>query len=248
MTRFRFTVLPAIALIATLLVSGCASLPAPDAGKPAAANPDDPWEGFNRGVFEFNENFDVWVLKPLAKGYDAVMPPPARVGVTNFFGNIGDVWVGLNNLMQGKPKSAANDLGRFVVNSTMGVGGFLDVATQMGLQRHEEDFGQTLATWGVGNGPYVVLPFLGPSTARDTGGVTVDLFTTPIRLVGDDVTRYQINAVRLVNARADLLPAEKVVDGAALDKYSYWRSAFLQRRRYVIHDGNPPREDDFSGE
>lgn len=248
MTRLFRSFAPAIALVAALLTAGCASLPAPEAGKPAQTNPDDPWEGFNRSIFEFNESFDAWVLKPVAKGYDAVTPTPVRVGVTNFFGNIGDVWVGINNLMQGKPRSAASDLGRFVVNSTMGVGGLLDVASPMGLPRHEEDFGQTLAIWGVGSGPYVVLPFLGPSTARDTGGVSVDLAASPIRLINDDVTRYQVNAVRLINARADLLPAESVVNGAALDKYAYWRSAFLQRRRFVIHDGNPPREDDFSGE
>lgn len=247
MTRFRCFA-PIIALIASLLSAGCASLPAPEAEKPAPVHPDDPWEGFNRSIFEFNETFDAWILKPVAKGYDAVTPTPVRIGVTNFFGNVGDVWVGLNNLMQGKPRSAATDLGRFVVNTTMGVGGLLDVATQMGLQRHDEDFGQTLAVWGVGSGPYVVLPLIGPSTARDTGGVTVDLLTSPVRLIHEDEIRYQVNAFRLVNARADLLPAEAVVNGAALDKYAYWRSAFLQRRRFVIHDGNPPREDDFSGE
>ena len=246
MTVFRP---PVLALLLTLLVSGCASMSAPEgaAGNAGYNNPDDPWEGVNRRVFAFNETLDAWVLKPVAKAYDTVTPGPVRVGVANFFGNLGDVWGGVNNLLQGKPLDAASDLGRFSVNSTVGIAGLIDVATPLGLERHQEDFGQTLAVWGVGNGPYVVLPVLGPRTLRDTGGVVVDLAADVLNVVDPSATRYGLVGLRLIDTRAELLPAEKLVSEAALDKYSYFRSAYLQRRQHLIFDGNPPRED-FSGE
>lgn len=236
-------------LLAAALASGCASVSGPAATPDAAAaesvevHPDDPWEGFNRGVFAFNEKLDAWVLKPAAKGYDAVTPTPVRIGVANFFGNLGDVWIGTNNLLQGKPRDAASDLGRFVVNTTMGVAGLIDVASPMGLDKHREDFGQTLAVWGLRKGPYFVLPVLGPSTVRDAGGVVFDLGANAINFFDPESARYLLNGLHLVDARAELLPSDKLVAEAALDKYSYFRSAYLQRRDYLIYDGNPPREE-----
>lgn len=246
MTEFRLLL---SLLLAAALASGCASVSGPAATADAATaesveiHPDDPWEGFNRGVFAFNEKLDAWVLKPVAKGYDAVTPTPVRIGVANFFGNLGDVWVGTNNLMQGKPRDAASDLGRFVVNSTMGVVGLIDVASPMGLDKHREDFGQTLAVWGLRKGPYFVLPVLGPSTVRDAGGVVFDLGANAVNLFDPESARYLLNGLHLIDARAGLLPSDKVVEEAALDKYSYFRSAYLQRRDYLIYDGNPPREE-----
>lgn len=250
MTTSPFVFVGVLAL--TLGLSGCATVSAPDAAASTPApesrgHPDDPWEGMNRSVFAFNEALDRWVLKPVATGYDAVAPGPVRVGVANFFSNLGDVWVGVNSLLQGKPGNAANDLGRFVVNSTMGVAGLIDVASPMGLARNEEDFGQTLAVWGVGGGPYMVLPVLGPRTLRDTGGVAVDLTMDTLSLAEPESSVYGLVMLRLIDTRAGLLPAEKVVSEAALDKYSYYRSAYLQRRQYLIFDGQPPRED-FSEE
>lgn len=243
----EFRLIPVLLLVVAL-ASGCASVsgpaetPAAPAGR-ADVHPDDPWEGFNRSIFAFNETLDAWVLKPVAKGYDAVTPAPVRVGVTNFFGNLGDIWVGTNNLLQGKPRDAASDLGRFVVNTTMGVAGLIDVASPMGLDKHGEDFGQTLAVWGVRSGPYFMLPLLGPSTVRDTGGVVVDLGANAVNLFDPESARYMLNGLNLINTRAEMLPGDKVIAEAALDKYSYFRSAYLQRRHYLIHDGNPPREE-----
>jgi phospholipid-binding lipoprotein MlaA len=216
------------------LLGGCAGNP---------ANPDDPWEGFNRRSFAFNEGVDKYVLKPVAQGYEKVTPAPVRAGVGNFFGNLADLWIAANNLLQGKPKDGASDLGRFVVNSTVGVFGLIDVATPMGLEKHNEDFGQTLAVWGVCSGPYVVLPLFGPSTVRDTGGLAVDVYTDVLEEVERVRVRNSLAGLRLVEQRAVLLPAESVLEQAALDKYGYLRSAYLQRRQSLIHDGHPPRED-----
>lgn len=236
-------------VLMTTLAAGCASVSGPadisaaPAVERAEAHPDDPWEGLNRGIFAFNEKLDAWVIKPVAKAYDAVTPAPVRVGVTNFFGNLGDVWVGTNNLLQGKPRAAASDLGRFVVNTTMGVAGLIDVASPMGLDKHGEDFGQTLAVWGLRSGPYVVLPLLGPSTVRDAGGVVFDMTASAVNLFDPESARYALNTLHLVNTRAEFLPSDKLVDEAALDKYSYFRSGYLQRRQYLVFDGNPPREE-----
>jgi phospholipid-binding lipoprotein MlaA len=226
-------------VLCAALASGCAST-----GQPGArSNPDDPWEGFNRGTFAFNETLDTWVLKPVAKGYDAVTPGPVRVGVANFFDNLGDVWVGVNNLLQGKPGAALSDLGRFLVNSTMGVAGLIDVASPMGLERHSEDFGQTLAVWGAGSGPYVVLPVFGPRTVRDSGGLAFDMTADALNLFNHDPTRYGMTGLRLIDTRAGFLPTDRLLNEASLDKYAYLRSAYLQRRQHLIFDGNPPREE-----
>lgn len=214
-------------------LSGCAS---------TANNPKDPWEGFNRAMYSFNDGVDKAVLKPVAQGYDYVTPDPVQTGVSNFFGNIADVFIAVNNLLQGKPGDAVSDAGRFLLNSTIGVLGLFDVATPAGLEKHDEDFGQTFGRWGVGDGPYVVWPFIGPRTVRDTAGYAVDVAVDPVWNVNDVPTRNSLAALRIIDTRASLLPAEKVIDDAALDKYAYMRDAYLQRRKSLIYDGNPPRE------
>ena len=221
----------ATALLAGL--SGCAS---------TANNPKDPLEGFNRAMFSFNDGLDKAIIKPVAQGYDYVLPQPVQTGVGNFFGNIADVFIAVNNLLQGKPADAASDAGRFLLNTTIGVLGVFDVATPAGLEKHDEDFGQTFGRWGVGEGAYVVWPFIGSRTVRDTAGYVVDVAVDPVWNVDHVPTRNSLAVLRLVDTRASLLPAEKVIDDAALDKYSYMRDAYLQRRKNLIYDGNPPRE------
>lgn len=218
--------------LTTGLTTGCAT----------SGEAKDPIEGFNRAVFSFNDGLDKVVLKPVAKGYDAVLPNPVRTGVTNFFGNVADVFVGVNNLLQGKVAEGVSDFGRVVVNSTVGLLGVLDVASNMGLEKHDEDFGQTFGRWGVGSGAYVVVPLFGPRTVRDTAGLVLDVAADPVANLDHVPTRNTLATIRLINDRADLLPADKVIEEAALDKYSYVRDAYLQRRRSLIYDGNAPRE------
>ena len=221
-----------VAVIAAGFLSGCAT----------SGNSKDPIEGFNRAMFAFNEGLDSAIIKPVAKGYDAVLPSPVQTGVTNFFGNISDVFIGVNNLLQGKLPEAVSDFGRFAINTTIGLLGVLDVATEAGLQKHDEDFGQTFGRWGVGNGAYVVLPVFGPRTARDTVGLVLDVAADPVANVDHVPTRNSLMVLRLIDKRANLLPADKVIEEAALDKYSYMRDAYLQNRRSLIHDGNAPRD------
>jgi phospholipid-binding lipoprotein MlaA len=221
----------ATALLAGL--SGCAS---------TANNPKDPIEGFNRAMFSFNDGLDKAIIKPVAQGYDYVLPQPVQTGVGNFFGNIADVFIAVNNLLQGKPADAASDAGRFLLNTTIGILGVFDVATPAGLEKHDEDFGQTFGRWGVGEGAYVVWPIIGSRTVRDTAGYVVDVAVDPVWNVDHVPTRNSLAVLRLVDTRASLLPAEKVIDDAALDKYSYMRDAYLQRRKSLVYDGNPPRE------
>lgn len=225
-------VLAAAAL--TGLLGGCAT----------SGNPKDPIEGFNRAVYAFNEGLDTVIIKPVAQGYDAVLPTPVRTGVTNFFGNIADLFIGVNNLLQGKPDQAVSDLGRVLINTTIGILGIFDFATEAGLEKHEEDFGQTFGRWGVGDGAYVVVPVFGPRTVRDTAGLVLDVYTDPVAHIDHVPTRNSLLALRLIDNRADLLPADKVIEEAALDKYSYVRDGYLQRRRNLVFDGNPPREQD----
>lgn len=202
----------------------------------------DPLEPMNRAVFTFNENLDQYVVKPAAEAYKFVLPDAFRKGVTNFFSNIGDIFVAANNLLQGKPKEATSDIGRFLVNSTIGILGFFDVATDMGLDKHTEDFGQTLGVWGLSDGPYVVLPLFGPSTVRDTVGLAVDLKTDFVlntnQLNSDE--RIGVTAVRVLDKRANLLDAGQLLEDAAFDKYSFLRDSYLQRRRNQVYDGDPP--------
>lgn len=222
-----------IALSAAML-TGCAT----------SGNPKDPIEGFNRAMFAFNEGLDAAIIKPVATGYDAVLPDPIQTGVTNFFGNIADFFIGVNNLLQGKVGDGVGDFGRVAINSTIGLLGVLDVATEFGLEKHNEDFGQTFGRWGIGNGAYVVLPVFGPRTARDTVGLVLDVKADPVAQVDHIPTRNSLAVLRLINDRAGLLSADKVIEEAALDKYSYMRGAYLQRRRNLIYDGNAPREVD----
>jgi phospholipid-binding lipoprotein MlaA len=215
---------------------------------PAAAgdNPHDPYEGFNRAMFAVNEGIDTVAAKPVAKAYDWVLPLPAKASVGNFFGNVGDVRNVLNNTLQGKLADAGNDLGRLLINSTIGIFGLFDVASEIGLERHDEDFGQTLAVWGVDDGGFLYWPFLGPRTVRDTAGAVVDIYTDPTwgTIFKSAAARNTLVGLRFVDVRASLLPSDKVVEEAALDKYAYIRDSYLQRRTNLIYDGRPPRREE----
>ena len=224
-----------IALVVMAIASGCATVNGP-------SNRQDPWESYNRGMYKFNDALDKAVLKPVAQSYVEGVPEFAREGVGNFFGNLEDIDTGLNNLLQGKFADGAKDLGRFVVNSVVGIGGLWDVATPMGLEKHDEDFGQTLGWWGVPPGPYFIIPLLGPSTLRDAPALWVDVSTVYNREISDIAVRNSLYALDVVRTRAGLLKAERIVDEAALDRYSFTRDAWLQRRRHLVHDGKPPRD------
>ena len=213
-------------------------------GVQAGDNPRDPYEGFNRTMFTVHEALDRTVVRPVARGYDRAVPLPVKAGVGNFFGNVGDAWIGANNLLQGKPGDAGRDLARLLVNSTLGIFGLFDVASELGLEKHEEDFGQTLAVWGVGDGGYLFWPLIGPRSVRDTAGFVADAMVDPVGRVDPVRTRNSLRAVRIVDVRAGLLPSDRVVEEAALDRYAYIRDAYFQRRNNQIHDGRPPRLDD----
>ena len=217
-----------VALAAAFIggLSGCAS---------TANNPKDPYEGFNRAMFSVNEGFDV-VLKPVAEGYDAAAPLPVKAGIGNFFGNISDAWTAINNFLQGKGGEGLSDVGRVLVNTTLGIGGLFDVASEMGMDKHGADFGQTLGKWGVGEGPFFYWPIIGPRTTRDTFGWAVDLVGDPVPYFDDVPVRNSLLGVRLIHTRAILLPADKLVEQAAFDKYTYIRDAYLQNRRSAIKE------------
>jgi phospholipid-binding lipoprotein MlaA len=222
----------ALALLGALL-AGCAT----------GRDPRDPFEPINRGVYQFNETLDKAVIKPAAKGYRAAVPLPLRGGITNVFGNFQDVTTAINDLLQGKVSRAASDVGRIAVNSTVGLLGIFDVATRLGLEKRNEDFGQTFGTWGVKDGPYLVLPLFGPSTARDAVGLGLAYFTDPeFYLVNHSPEDWIVFGVRVVNVRANLLESERIFEAAAVDKYAFLRDAYLQRRRSLIYDGNPPSD------
>jgi phospholipid-binding lipoprotein MlaA len=223
-----------IAAFVLMSVAGCAT---------TANNPRDPFEGFNRAMFSFNEGIDV-VVKPVAEGYDAAVPGFIKTGIGNFFGNVADLWIALNNLLQGKITESASDVGRVLVNSTVGVAGLIDVASNLGLEKHDEDFGQTLGRWGVGEGPYLYLPFLGPRNVRDAFGFAVDASVDPVEHLHHVRTRNTLIGARFIDLRASLLPADKVVEAAAFDKYGYIRNAYFQMRRSAVHDGSPPPLDE----
>lgn len=220
------------AFVSASILTGCAT----------SGNSKDPIEGFNRAIFAFNEGLDAAIVKPVATGYDAVLPSPIKTGVTNFFGNIADFFIAVNNVLQGKVGDGITDFGRVVINTTVGILGVMDVATNMGIPKHEEDFGQTFGRWGVGDGAYVVLPVFGSRTVRDTVGLVLDVKADPVANINRVTTRNTLTVLRLIDNRANLLPADKVIEEAALDKYSYVRGAYLQRRLSLIHDGSPPRE------
>jgi len=224
---------PLFCLLVCLGLGGCAS---------PSHNPKDPFESFNRGAYKFNDALDRAVLKPVAKGYNAVMPAPARRGLSNFFSNLNDVTVTANDVLQFKVKQAASDTGRILVNTTVGILGLIDVATPMGLEKHNEDFGQTLGYWGVGSGPYLMLPFLGPSSVRDSVGLYADTITSQTSRIKHVAVRNEVYLTSFVVKRSNLLDEEKVLDEAAIDRYSFIRDAYLQHRQNLVYDGNPPRE------
>ena len=224
--------------ITFLLSCGCATLEGP-------ANPDDPFESFNRSMFAFNEGVDKYAFKPAAKGYEFIMPSFASKAVSNFFSNVDDIVVFFNQLLQAKFAVATATSARFVFNTTFGLLGLIDVASEMNLPKHNEDFGQTLAAWGVDSGPYVVLPLLGPMTVRDSAGLAVDW--TYFDPIFDRQTLRQslvTLTVKYIDIRAGLLKAGNIIDETVPDKYSFIRDAYLQRREFLIYDGNPP--DDFT--
>jgi phospholipid-binding lipoprotein MlaA len=218
-----------------------ASVLAAAAGCATTADNPDPWEGLNRKTFAFNDKLDQAVLKTVAQGYEKVVTAPARTGVNNFFGNIEDVATSLNNVLQVKMVEGINDAGRVVVNTLFGVFGLWDVATPLGLEKHYEDFGQTLGWWGMESGPYLVLPLLGPSTLRDAPAKVVDPQWYYSQAIDPQSLYWGLWALDKVRTRASLLQAESVLDQAALDRYSFIRDAWLQRRRSQVYDGNPPR-------
>lgn len=226
----------AVAVIAVLLMSvGCASTP-------GRTRTDDPWEGMNRGVYKFNDTLDRAALKPVAKGYKKITPRWFRSGVGNFFANLSYPSTVMNQFLQGKPGMGAKDAGRFLLNSTIGVAGLLDVATPLGLQANDEDFGQTLAVWGVGSGPFVNLPFFGPSSLRDAPSRFFDYFLGP--LVYIDIpweAEWGLRGLDIVHSRSELLALDPTLE-RAYDPYAFIRDAWAQQREFQIYDGNPPPE------
>jgi len=216
-------------LLVLALLQGCATGP----------NPRDPFEPFNRSMTRFNDGLDETIVKPVAKAYQGVVPSPVRTGVNNFFGNLSDAWTLVNNVLQLKPEAAAESLMRFSINTVFGLGGVLDWATPMGIERRREDFGKTLGRWGVAAGPYLVLPVLGPSTVRDAAALVVDSKGDLLLQIDNVATRNSLYALRAVDLRAGLLRVGEVLDQAALDKYSFIRDVYLQRRGVVIEtDGD----------
>lgn len=213
-----------------VLASGCATVERP--------NLDDPFESFNRSVFQFNEVVDRTVLRPVATTYEDVVPGLVRRGVRNFFNNLRDAWSFVNNTLQLKPAEASDSILRFGVNSVMGLGGLLDVAGEMHIPRNTEDFGQTIGYWGVPPGPYLVLPLLGPSTVRDTAALPVDYLGDPLFYADPSGLRYSLAALRIVDTRANLLRTTQLLSEVALDKYSFVRDAHLQFRRAAVGTGN----------
>ena len=221
-----------LSLIFLTCVTGCATTP--------ASASRDPFEGFNRSVFQFNEKMDQTVVKPVAETYQQITPQPVQTGVKNFFGNLSDVWSTVNNALQLKPVPTAESFMRVLVNSTVGLYGVLDIATELKLERHSEDFGQTLGYWGVPSGPYLVLPLLGPSTLRDTASLSVDTKGNLARRVEHVPTRNTLLATSAVEKRARYLGAGERLDELALDKYIFVRDVFLQKRLSEVWDGESP--------
>jgi phospholipid-binding lipoprotein MlaA len=230
----RFRLFSLCVLASLMLTTGCATT--------GSGDPRDPLEPMNRAVYTFNDGLDTVLIKPLAIVYEGVVPEFIRTGISNIFSNLNDILVALNNLLQGKITDAGLDASRVIVNSTVGVLGFFDVASKIGLEKHDEDFGQTLGVWGVGDGAYLVLPFLGPRTLRDAVGTGITLAVDPLVHIDPPRSRNQAVGLRVVSDRTNLLGASKVLETAALDPYEFVRDAYLQRRRNLIYDGNPPRE------
>jgi phospholipid-binding lipoprotein MlaA len=232
-TRF---LLRATALLAVVAVSGCATSP--------DADPRDPLEPMNRAIYNFNDSFDEAIATPVAKAYRSVLHVEIRNRISNFWSNIGDVFIGVNNVLQGKFQDGIEDWARVAFNSTIGLFGIHDVASDMGIEKHDEDFGQTFGRWGIGPGPYLMIPFIGPSTLRDGTGLVLDFHFDPWNDVTPSSFRDPMWGLRLVNRRAELLVASSLLEQAALDRYIFLRDAYLQRRRNQVYDGQPPRQRD----
>jgi len=231
-SNFAGRALRGLGVALAICLSGCASV--------QAENPADPFEGFNRDIYAFNEAVDRAVARPVAVAYVNVVPQMMRTGVENFFNNLVDVWSFANSVMQARGQQSAQTFMRVNVNTFFGLGGLLDVATEIGIERHSEDFGQTLGRWGVPSGPYLVLPILGPSTVRDTAALPVDYQGGLISNVDNIPVRNSLYAMRLVDARAGLLKVDRLLDQMAIDRYSFTRDVFLQKRLNDVYDGNPP--------
>lgn len=221
----------AVAVLSAALATGCAT----------TSNPDDPLEGYNRAMFSFNEQLDKVAIKPAAQVYEAVLPSPVRTGVGNVLGNLGDPWIALNNLLQGKVAEGMSDLMRFALNSTWGLLGLLDIASAAGLPKHDEDLGQTLGRWGVGEGAYIVLPFFGPRTVRDAVALPVDMMGNEPFSIDHVPTRNTVLGTRVVHGRSVLLGADRTLKEAALDRYAFVRDFYLEQRRYKVGDGRKER-------
>ena len=225
-----------VPILFVALAAGCATTGSAD------SDPRDPLEPMNRAIYGFNEGLDNAILRPVSTAYRDAVPEIVRDWVRNFFGNIADIFIGINNFLQGKPDQGVQDWARFAFNSVFGVFGINDVASDMGLEKHNEDFGQTFGRWGIGEGPYLILPLLGSSTVRDGTGTVVDLYADPVGDIKPNRVRNSAVALRLTSLRADLLEASRILEEAALDKYVFQRDAYLQRRRSLVHDGRPPRD------
>lgn len=224
---------PRVLLLFCVLLGGCASTP-------GRTTSEDPWQGMNRGIYKFNDAVDRAALKPVTRGYQKITPQWLRTGIRNFFNHLEMPWVMVNEALQGKPQLVAQDTCRFVLNTVVGLGGFIDVAGRLELNAHDEDFGQTLAVWGVPSGPYVMLPFFGPSTVRDGVGRVPDYYSNPVRYANIPwETRTGLTTLDVLQTREGLFDAEESVS-AAYDRYGILRDAWLQRREYLIYDGEPP--------
>jgi len=220
--------------ISLTLLAGCAT----------NGDPRDPLEPLNRGIYKFNDGADALLIRPAGQFYSLIVPEWIRTGVSNVFSNINDVIVALNGALQGKMSQAGSDVARLAINSTVGVLGFFDFATGWGFEKHEEDFGQTLGYWGIGAGPYLVLPILGPSNARDTVGWVGDYYAWPVTYIEHDRTRQIIIGLRIISGRSELLATSSILETAALDPYAFVRDAYLQRRLNLVYDGKPPLDDE----
>lgn len=225
----------ATAIAGALALSGCAAF--------RAAAPGDPLEPVNRGIYSFNNTFDHYLFKPIAKGYDAVVPVPVKTGVSNVFQNAADAQSMVSDVLQLKGQKFNDDFGRVMINTTIGLGGIFDLATPMGIERGNEDLGQTLGYWGLGAGPYLVIPFLGPSSLRDAAARYPEGLYDPVSLVSSVPVRNSLMGARVVDARVGLFPAEALMNQAALDRYTFLRSAYLQRRQSLVLDGKRPKEE-----
>ncbi|HKE40097.1 MAG TPA: VacJ family lipoprotein [Casimicrobiaceae bacterium] len=222
-----------------LLLAGCAATP----------SRIDPFEPWNRAMFEVNEVVDGHFVKPIAEGYVKYVPDPIRTGVANFFGNIDDLFIGINNVLEGNGNRAGDDFGRVLLNTTFGLGGIFDLASMMGIEKHNQDFGITFGKWGIEPGPYLFIPLFGPTTVRDGTGTLIRYYLGPITYIIEDVpVRNILYGVGYLNVRAQALEAESVVSTAALDKYTFIRNAYLRARRYQVYEGKPPPEENDEGQ